>query len=143
MPALRLEVLGCFEAYSTEDTIIRTTLTPPVVHPSDCNVCHGVADNDCNCSLDTWWNGESCGLRSECPCVLGIMTYPVGTVYDLENCQQCTCTLGGLPDCAPKVCAPCPRVSRAAHENPQTYEREICLNLFVTGIGFCCRRVEL
>lgn len=111
MPALRLEILGCFEEYVTESNtmVVPTTIKP--VKYQDCNVCPGVANNDCKCSSDTWWNGESCGLRSECPCVLGIMTYQVGTVYDLENCQQCTCTLGGLPDCAPKHCAPCPPVS--------------------------------
>uniref|UniRef100_A0A481MQJ2 Hemolectin n=1 Tax=Nipponaphis monzeni TaxID=196483 RepID=A0A481MQJ2_9HEMI len=107
MPALRLEILGCFEAYATEETIIQTTIKP-VINLLNCNICPGIRDNDCSCSSDTWWNGESCGLRSECPCVLGFMTYQVGTVYDLENCQQCTCTLGGLPDCAPKMCAPCP-----------------------------------
>lgn len=110
MPALRLEILGCFEAYATAETIIQTTVKP-TIHLENCNVCPGITDNDCSCSMDTWWNGETCGLRSECPCVLGIMTYPVGTVYDLENCQQCTCTLGGLPDCVPKICAPCPPVS--------------------------------
>lgn len=109
-PALRLEVLGCFEAYATEETITLTT-TKPIIHLSNCNVCPGITSTDCTCSSDTWWNGESCGLRSECPCVLGFMTYQVGTVYDLENCQQCTCTLGGLPDCTPKICAPCPPVS--------------------------------
>ncbi|VVC41699.1 Hypothetical protein CINCED_3A025143 [Cinara cedri] len=107
MPALRLEILGCFEAYVTEKMIVQTT-EPPIIQNKNCNVCHGVTNNECNCTSDTWWNGETCGLRSECPCVLGIMTYPVGTVYDLENCQQCTCTLGGLPECVPKLCAPCP-----------------------------------
>jgi len=110
MPALRLEILGCFEAYATEQTIIQTTIKP-TIHLTNCNICPGISSNDCSCSSDTWWNGENCGLRSECPCVLGIMTYQVGTVYDLENCQQCTCTLGGLPDCEPKVCSPCPPVS--------------------------------
>lgn len=107
MPALRLEILGCFEAYATEETIIQTTIKP-TIHLTNCNICPGLTVNDCNCPSEMWWNGENCGLRSECPCVLGIMTYQVGTVYDLENCQQCTCTLGGLPDCAPKVCGPCP-----------------------------------
>lgn len=111
MPALRLEILGCFEAYATEETIIVSTTFAPTVHQKNCNVCPGITDDECDCSSDTWWNGESCGLRSECPCVLGIMTYQVGTVYDLENCQQCTCTLGGLPDCVPKRCAACPPVN--------------------------------
>jgi hypothetical protein len=110
MPALRLEILGCFEAYVTEEMIVQTTITPPI-RQKNCSVCPGITNIECDCSSDTWWNGESCGLRSECPCVLGIMTYQVGTVYDLENCQQCTCTLGGLPDCVPKNCATCPPVS--------------------------------
>lgn len=113
-PALRLEILGCFEAYVTEETIVQTT-EQPIIHKENCNVCHGVTNNECNCKSDTWWNGESCGLRSECPCVLGVMTYPVGTVYYLENCQRCTCTLGGLPDCALKLCAPCLPVSRETY----------------------------
>lgn len=107
-----MEVLGCFEAYVTEETIIQTTVKPYIYNKTNCNACPGIMENNCDCALDMWWNGESCGLRSECPCVLGIMTYQVGTVYDLENCQQCTCTLGGLPDCVPKLCAPCPPVSK-------------------------------
>lgn len=115
VPALRLEILGCFEAYVTEETVVRTTTPEPVTRRDDCNVCPGVTATDgCDgCASAAWWDGESCGLRSECPCVLGVMTYPVGTVYDLENCRQCTCTLGGLPDCVPKTCGPCPPVSGA------------------------------
>ncbi|XP_050428341.1 hemocytin-like [Adelges cooleyi] len=107
-PALRLEILGCFEAYSVTQTVLFEVTEKPVVSTSNCSICPGIVDYECKCSPEKWWNGESCGLRSECPCVIGVMTYQIGTVYDLENCQQCMCTIGGVPNCAPKVCSPCP-----------------------------------
>lgn len=34
--------------------------------------------------------------------------YAVGSIYESEDCQQCSCTLGGIPSCIPKKCDPCP-----------------------------------
>ncbi|XP_050525527.1 hemocytin [Daktulosphaira vitifoliae] len=107
-PALRLEILGCFEKYMTAHIFLNELTEKPTIMKGNCNICPGIISYDCICSPEKWWNGESCSLRSECPCVIGVMTYQVGTVYDLENCQQCICTLGGIPSCSHKICPPCP-----------------------------------
>lgn len=37
------------------------------------------------------------------------MSYPVGETYRTENCAECLCQIGGIPQCTPKTCAACPR----------------------------------
>ncbi|XP_012135564.1 hemolectin [Megachile rotundata] len=108
---LKFEVLGCFLPYPP---ITRTTETvervPTTKIPSECNVCEGIfVENQsyCMCEESYWWNGNTCGTRQECPCVVGHISYNVGATYLSEDCQECTCTLGGTSFCQPKKCEAC------------------------------------
>ncbi|CAH1404838.1 unnamed protein product [Nezara viridula] len=103
--ALRAQMLGCYEPYP----ILTTTTLPPTTVREDCNVCPGVtlSSKICPCQISLWWDGEQCGRRAQCPCVVGFMTYAVGTTYDNEQCEQCTCTLNGISQCKEKECPPC------------------------------------
>lgn len=38
---------------------------------------------------------------------LTFFRYNVGVIYMGENCQECTCTLGGTSFCQPMKCKPC------------------------------------
>ncbi|KAK2585761.1 hypothetical protein KPH14_010370 [Odynerus spinipes] len=105
---LKTEVLGCFIPYP-----IITTTSPPPTEPyiPACNVCDGIlieSPVDCKCNEQLWWNGEACVQQQKCPCVVGHISYAVGSMYETEDCQQCSCTLGGVPACVPKKCEPCP-----------------------------------
>lgn len=39
--------------------------------------------------------------------IIDCIRYAVGSIYKSEDCQQCSCTLGGIPFCIPKKCDPC------------------------------------
>lgn len=46
--------------------------------PSKCNTCTGLEFNSleinaCHCNPDLWWDGESCVVRSQCPCMVGLI----------------------------------------------------------------------
>ncbi|XP_046603352.1 hemocytin isoform X1 [Neodiprion virginianus] len=112
---LKAEIRGCYLPYPVT-TISSSTVAVPhrgdIEHPifqSYCNVCDGISEplqENCNCDFG-WWDGESCVMKQECPCVVGHITYAVGAIYDTEDCQQCTCTPGGVSACHRKECEPC------------------------------------
>ncbi|XP_075237780.1 hemolectin [Lycorma delicatula] len=124
---MRVEILGCFVPYpelpnntitSTtvrqEETTVRqeetTIRQEETTVKTACIVCPGILPSEsCDCTAESnlWWDGEQCSLRARCPCIVGHLTYAVGTVYDTEDCYKCTCTLGGLPDCIKKTCPSC------------------------------------
>ncbi|XP_026747695.1 hemocytin-like [Trichoplusia ni] len=110
---MRIEPIGCFEPYpATEKPELTTTPTTPSVTET-CVVCPGVlqdSDEACSCAPpDKYYDGENCVSRDQCPCVEGIMTYPVGSTFRGANCDECVCKLGGITDCKPVEecnCAP-------------------------------------
>ncbi|XP_078043521.1 hemolectin [Augochlora pura] len=110
---LKLEVLGCFQPYpsATRSTTGNPESTTPITMIGNCNVCEGIPyKNETGCSClepSDWWNGNSCVTKQECPCVVGHISYNVGTKYIDENCQECMCVLGGIGFCQPKKCEAC------------------------------------
>lgn len=88
--------------------------TEPSVELSPCNNCPGVdvpvSDEKCNCPGALWWDGSNCVSRVQCPCQVGLISYPVGTAFEKEDCSQCLCALGGTAQCEPKKCDPCEKV---------------------------------
>lgn len=99
----------------------------------DCNTCPGVERPQlellaCKCKADLWWDGENCVSRTQCPCMVGHLSYvtkkfkkskinqtlltryAVGSVFEQEDCSQCICKLGGVSHCTPKRCNQCPQV---------------------------------
>ncbi|XP_070162344.1 hemocytin isoform X2 [Polyergus mexicanus] len=111
---LKIEILGCYLAYpALEISEIKSTTTSSSSFERECNVCDGIdwttSDDEerCKCEDLYWWNGESCVSKRECPCVVGHVSYAVGSVYETEDCQQCVCVLGGTSTCSPKKCEPC------------------------------------
>ncbi|RZC42307.1 hemocytin, partial [Asbolus verrucosus] len=104
---MRVEVHGCFEPYPTVEEFSTTTAIPSL-----CNICPDVTAEPlelqaCRCSKDKWWDGENCVARTECPCIVGHISYPVGAVYKKEDCSECLCKLGGGSYCTPKQCDTC------------------------------------
>lgn len=59
------------------------------------------------CLVDQWFDGLKCVNRTQCPCMVGHITYEVGSVFEKEDCSECICKLGGVSHCTPKHCAPC------------------------------------
>ncbi|XP_053978189.1 hemocytin [Hylaeus volcanicus] len=110
---LKIEVLGCFLPYpSITTTTEKVATTPKIMQPyvEECNICKGVTNEDqnsCKCNGSYWWNGNTCVIKQECPCVVGHITYNVGTTYITEDCQECVCTLDGISFCQPKKCDSC------------------------------------
>lgn len=78
-----------------------------------CDVCPGVLYSPlpiagtCRCYEPLAWNGHKCVPRQECPCLVGHIQYAVGAVYEQHDCSSCLCTIGGVPQCKSKECAPC------------------------------------
>jgi von Willebrand factor len=109
---LRVEMHGCFEPYPT----ILEELT--TIAPSPCNYCPGVTTEPlemqaCRCVKNKWWDGENCVNRTECPCLVGHISYPVGTSYKEEDCSECLCKIGGVSHCSPKQCDSCEKGLRS------------------------------
>lgn len=106
--ALKIEILGCYLAYPAVKTTIKSTT---IANERECNVCDGIeitwSDENCRCKDPHWWDGESCVSKSECPCLIGHVSYAVGSAYETEDCQECVCALGGTATCSPKKCEPC------------------------------------
>ncbi|KAG7205161.1 hypothetical protein KM043_018256 [Ampulex compressa] len=109
---LKVEVLGCFLPYPIATTTVSPVsqiTTEKVIN--ECKVCDGIfvnyEANDCKCEKPYWWNGNTCVSQQECPCIVGHVSYVVGTIYENEDCQQCICTLGGTSACLPKQCNAC------------------------------------
>lgn len=111
--ALKIEILGCYLAYPSMKTSEITSTTTSSSFERECNICDGMDrtilndEKRCKCEDPYWWDGESCVSKWECPCIIGHVSYAVGSVYETEDCQQCTCVLGGTPTCSPKKCEPC------------------------------------
>jgi len=111
--ALKIEILGCYLAYPSMETSEITSTTTSSSFERECNICDGMDrtmlndEKRCKCEDPYWWDGESCVSKWECPCIIGHVSYAVGSVYETEDCQQCTCVLGGTPTCSPKKCEPC------------------------------------
>ncbi|XP_066594945.1 hemocytin-like [Prorops nasuta] len=107
---LKVEIIGCFLPYPEKipDKIEIWKATTEI--NNQCNVCKGVTEEyqqNCKCEESYWWDGDSCVTKQECPCVVGHMIYPVGSIYETEDCLECVCTLGGAAACLPKKCDPC------------------------------------
>lgn len=104
--SLRIEILGCFKPYPT--TLAPST-TPVPNKPKECRECPGLKSDVslCVCNVKELWDGENCVNRTQCPCYVGHMAYSVGTTYNTETCEQCTCGIGGMPICQSKHCEKC------------------------------------
>lgn len=63
--------------------------------------------DSCVCNLPLYWSGSECVPQSQCPCMEGHISYEIGETYQTEDCSDCICKIGGVPDCKPKVCTPC------------------------------------
>uniref|UniRef100_A0A8D8ZF36 Hemocytin n=1 Tax=Cacopsylla melanoneura TaxID=428564 RepID=A0A8D8ZF36_9HEMI len=112
--SLRLEVLGCFEAYPTTPPPTVPT-PPPPAKIKDCPECPGLKSDIsiCVCQPNEFYDGENCVNKTQCPCYVGHMAYSVGTTYNTESCEQCTCSIGGIPTCHKKHCEKCPEGLRS------------------------------
>lgn len=95
------------------DTYVEFFTHPPQPTELICDVCPGVSyiplpvAGTCRCYEPLAWNGHQCVHRTECPCLVGHIQYGIGAVYELDDCSKCVCTIGGVPQCKPKECAPC------------------------------------
>ncbi|EFA10333.2 hemocytin [Tribolium castaneum] len=109
---MRVEMHGCFEPYPTLPE------EPSTVIPPACSYCPGVTTEPlelhaCRCKPEKWWDGENCVSRTECPCIIGHISYPVGTSFKKEDCSECLCKIGGVPHCTPKQCETCEKGLRS------------------------------
>ncbi|XP_071447163.1 hemocytin-like [Hetaerina americana] len=106
--ALRAEILGCFHPYPPVTTVMPEVTTTP---PAECKPCPNLPSevlSEClPCSEGLLWDGTACVRRSECQCYIGHIPYAVGTIYKTEDCQQCTCMVGGNPSCHEEKCPKC------------------------------------
>ncbi|KAF6208903.1 hypothetical protein GE061_014645, partial [Apolygus lucorum] len=105
---MRAQVLGCYESYPTLPPLTTTTAQATTTI-RQCNLCPGATliEPTCPCAPTEWWAGDHCTSRAKCPCFLGFISYAIGTVFDNEECEQCTCALNGVAHCEPKKCPPC------------------------------------
>ncbi|XP_043237348.1 hemocytin-like [Amphibalanus amphitrite] len=102
-----VEVLGCYHPYPAVTTTT-TTEAPDV----PCQLCPGVpatAHEGCEeCGPERYWNGTGCIAGTAlCPCFYNGRAYEVGSLFDLSNCQECVCGLGGERTCDRKDCPLC------------------------------------
>lgn len=103
-----------------------------IVTPSGCGKCEGVLEpstimeNACLCYPPSYWNGQECVPRAQCPCMVGHMSFNVGEQYQTEDCAECICTLGGVPQCTPKKCPPCKVGLKRAYPNSCSCKCEKC-----------------
>ena len=95
-----------------------------IITPSSCGVCKGVLSprpvdaDSCVCYPPLYWSGSECVPLTQCPCVEGHMAYEIGETYQTENCSDCVCKIGGVPECKAKICPPCGNGLR--RESPQS-----------------------
>lgn len=113
---LKFEVFGCFLPYPSFKTTEKLEITSMTTQTFEkCNVCKGVQNEDqitCKCKESLWWNGNTCVIKQECPCVVEHILYNVGAIYVNKECQECICTLGGISFCHPKKCKPCEELGK-------------------------------
>lgn len=113
-----------FTAKLTEEPTEKPKDEIEIITPSSCGVCRGVlpprpVDADsCVCYPPLYWSGSECVPLTQCPCVEGHMAYEIGETYKTENCSDCVCKIGGVPDCKSKICPPCGNGLR--RESPQS-----------------------
>ena len=92
-----------------------TPTSTPV--PTRCTPCRGwqndgsVDEGTCSCPLEKLWDGKRCVNPIECPCYEGYTAYSVGSHFHTEDCQLCTCKMGGDKICEEKTCSICGDVS--------------------------------
>lgn len=80
----------------------------------------------CVCQPPYYWSGTECVPQSDCPCIEGHQSFPVGESYRTENCNECVCQIGGIPKCTPKVCKPCKPGTRLVSPNTCVCKCEKC-----------------
>ncbi|RZF42331.1 hypothetical protein LSTR_LSTR016166 [Laodelphax striatellus] len=117
---MKIEILGCFVQYPEVTTI---SPEPTSTKLEKCSVCPGATleDDACPCfeSSGKYWDGEKCSARSQCPCFVGHISYPVGSVYyQTKDCSRCTCTFGGSSECSVQECPSCEE-GKIAKRSPQ------------------------
>ncbi|XP_059615285.1 hemocytin [Phlebotomus argentipes] len=109
---MKIEPLGCFQPYphvEQEKKIEEVKSVPKI----KCGICAGVLPpltgvvGVCNCYPPQVWNGQECVQPSQCPCMVGHIPYEVGAHFELEDCSECVCVLGGNSQCQQKVCPAC------------------------------------
>ncbi|XP_022121224.2 hemocytin [Pieris rapae] len=107
---MRVEPIGCFEPYPLPEEA-RDERVPLPKPP--CEMCPDVPvsslSHKCACTPPYYFDGENCVPRDECPCMVGFMSYPVGSAFRGDKCDDCMCKLGGVTDCRPAadcICAP-------------------------------------
>lgn len=109
---MKIEPIGCFIPYEHETEHIEI-VTLPSIDSLSCDVCPGITtqphliEGICPCKQSQFWNGIECVSRNMCPCVVNHLTYGVGAQFEMDDCSQCTCVLGGLAQCKQRECAPC------------------------------------
>uniref|UniRef100_A0A1I8Q8K8 Hemocytin n=1 Tax=Stomoxys calcitrans TaxID=35570 RepID=A0A1I8Q8K8_STOCA len=106
---MRVEPVGCFKKYPI---VKQNIAVQEVIKTSKCFVCEGILDSsltdgNCKCKDNLFWDGNKCVQSNLCPCVENYITYPIGSTFENELCEECTCVLGGHSSCKPKKCPPC------------------------------------
>ncbi|VVD02632.1 unnamed protein product [Leptidea sinapis] len=101
---IRVEPVGCFEPYP----VTKAPKSDRALAP--CELCPGVpTTSSCKCGPTLYYDGENCVTRDQCPCMVGFISYTVGSMFRGDNCDECICKLGGITDCRPVtqcVCKP-------------------------------------
>nr|XP_026489918.1 hemocytin-like [Vanessa tameamea] len=100
---IKVEPIGCFEPYPPAEEAHEERV------PTACALCAGVPAAACACAAPLHYDGENCVPRDQCPCLVGFITYPVGSTYRGDDCDECVCKLGGIADCKPAkqcICEP-------------------------------------
>jgi von Willebrand factor len=90
-----------------------------IITPISCVTCDGaivslfmIAQGVCPCSHPMYWSGSDCVAKTECPCIIDHVPYQVGETFSTDKCEECICQIGGLSQCQPKNCPPCPKGQR-------------------------------
>lgn len=133
---LSVEPMGCFKPYPHREKLIAATTASPLLPPSNrtvCGICPEVLydaatliENTCRCYPPLFWNGDECVERVMCPCMVGHMAYSVGAHYEHDDCSKCVCVLGGVAQCKPLQCPPCPKGLREVPSSVCTCRCEPC-----------------
>uniref|UniRef100_T1GP63 F5/8 type C domain-containing protein n=1 Tax=Megaselia scalaris TaxID=36166 RepID=T1GP63_MEGSC len=126
---MRVEPLGCFEDYPIVNEEIKIVEKPKPKPEIECAMCGDVESNelvDCDCLAPLYFNGTQCVEKNRCPCVDNHISYPIGSKYENKDCEECVCVLGGVSQCKPKKCPPCPSNQRHVITNSCYCKCESC-----------------